>query len=203
MIYTGFDGRLTRNPEQGQTQNGTQYVTFNVASDSSRRDQQGNYMTTFVRVTVWGQRGGFVLDHFVKGDPIFVAGELVLNQYQGQNGEQRYSLEMSANNVSFVPQVPKRNQEPQQQPQQGQQGGYQQQPNNYQSQRQNAPQGYQGQNQGYSQQPQGNQQNGQSYPQGQQQLNNQQGNQGYPQQPNNQGYQSNDGQTITDADLPF
>lgn len=152
MIYTAFNGRLTRNPEQGQTQRGTQYVTVNVATDSSRRDQNGEYLTTFVRVTVWGQRGDFVLQHFVKGDPIFVAGELVLTTYQTREGEQRSSLELTADNVGFVPQAPK-NRAPQA-PQMI----------NRQAQRpqQNAPQAPQGQNMNYQQAPQQNNQ-----PQGQ------------------------------------
>lgn len=152
MIYTAFNGRLTRNPEQGQTQRGTQYVTVNVATDSSRRDQNGEYLTTFVRVTVWGQRGDFVLQHFVKGDPIFVAGELVLTTYQTREGEQRSSLELTADNVGFVPQAPK-NRAPQA-PQMI----------NRQAQRpqQNAPQASQGQNMNYQQAPQQNNQ-----PQGQ------------------------------------
>ncbi len=156
MIYTAFNGRLTRNPEQGQTQRGTQYVTVNVATDSSRRDQNGEYLTTFVRVTVWGQRGDFVLQHFVKGDPIFVAGELVLTTYQTREGEQRSSLELTADNVGFVPQAPKNRapQAPQQTPQMI----------NRQAQRpqQNAPQAPQGQNINYPQAPQQNNQ-----PQGQ------------------------------------
>lgn len=159
MIYTGFDGRLTRNPEQGQTQNGTQYVTLSVATDSSRRDQNGDYLTTFVRVTVWGQRGDFVLNHFMKGDPIFVAGELVLNSYQNQQGEQRQSLELTANNVSFVPQTPK-NRAPQQNNQQAPQG----QANNYAPQ---APQGNFAPQQGNYTQPQQNgNQGGYGAPQG-------------------------------------
>lgn len=147
MIYAAFNGRLTRNPEQGQTQRGSQYVAFNLATDSTRQDQQGNHLTTFVRVTVWGRRSEFVLNHFMKGDPIYVAGELVMTSYQNREGQERQSLEMTADNISFVPQVPNRNQRPQQAPQ----GGQNTQQGNYQQQPQNGQQGYQGQNNNYSQ----------------------------------------------------
>lgn len=180
MIYTGFDGRLTRNPEQGQTQQGTQYVTLTVATDSSRRNAQGNYATTFVRVTVWGNRGNFVLDHFMKGDPIFVAGELTMNSYQNRDGQERQSLEMTASNVSFVPQIPERNRTPRPQnnqsmqngAQQASQGNYNQPMNNRPQQQQTAPQAPQNQNNGYQQSASQNQSNGY-----QQQSNNGQGNQ--------------------------
>lgn len=172
MIFTGFDGRLTRNPEQGQTQQGTQYVTLTVATDSSRRNAQGNYATTFVRVTVWGNRGSFVLDHFMKGDPIFVAGELTMNSYQNHDGQERQSLEMTASNVSFVPQIPERNRTPRPQNNQGMQNGSQQAPqrnynqpmDNQSQQQQNAPQGPQNQNNGYQQSAPQNQNGGYQQP---------------------------------------
>lgn len=180
MIFTGFDGRLTRNPEQGQTQQGTQYVTLTVATDSSRRNAQGNYATTFVRVTVWGNRGNFVLDHFMKGDPIFVAGELTMNSYQNHDGQERQSLEMTASNVSFVPQIPERNRTPRPQNNQGMQNGSQQAPqrnynqpmDNQSQQQQNAPQSPQNQNNGYQQPAPQNQNSGYQQP-----VNNGQGNQ--------------------------
>ena len=180
MIYTGFDGRLTRNPEQGQTQQGTQYVTLTVATDSSRRNAQGNYSTTFVRVTVWGNRGNFVLDHFMKGDPIFVAGELTMNSYQNRDGQERQSLEMTASNVSFVPQIPERNRAPRPQNNQSMQNGTQKAPqdnynqpmNNQPQQQQTAPQAPQNQNNGYQQSASQNQSNGYQQP-----SNNGQGNQ--------------------------
>lgn len=180
MIFTGFDGRLTRNPEQGQTQQGTQYVTLTVATDSSRRNAQGNYSTTFVRVTVWGNRGNFVLDHFMKGDPIFVAGELTMNSYQNRDGQERQSLEMTASNVSFVPQIPERNRAPRPQnnqsmqngAQQASQGNYNQPMNNQPQQQQTAPQGPQNPNNGYQQSASQNQSNGYQQP-----SNNGQGNQ--------------------------
>lgn len=180
MIYTGFDGRLTRNPEQGQTQQGTQYVTLTVATDSSRRNAQGNYATTFVRVTVWGNHGNFVLDHFMKGDPIFVAGELTMNSYQNRDGQERQSLEMTASNVSFVPQIPERNRTPRPQNNQSMQNGTQQAPqdnynqpmSNQPQQQQTAPQGPQNPNNGYQQSASQNQSNGYQQP-----SNNGQGNQ--------------------------
>lgn len=176
MIFTGFDGRLTRNPEQGQTQQGTQYVTLTIATDSSRRNAQGNYATTFVRVTVWGNRGSFVLDHFMKGDPIFVAGELTMNSYQNRDGQERQSLEMTASNIGFVPQIPERNR----QNNQGMQNGSQQTPqgnynlpmNNQPQQQQTAPQDPQNQNNGYQQSAPQKQNNGYQQP-----ANNTQGNQ--------------------------
>ncbi|MEY8441838.1 single-stranded DNA-binding protein [Lactobacillaceae bacterium 24-114] len=181
-INASIVGRLTRNPEFRQTHNGTQVVSFTVAVDSTRKGRDNNYLTSFVRVTVWGNRGNFVLDHFMQGDPVSVAGELMLNQYQDRDGNNRSSLEMTADRIEFVPQMP-RNRQPQTNGQNQPQGNYQNSP-------QQAPQGSQQQ---YSGNPPQNNQSGSQQ----------------PQSPNN-GYQNNPGQfdggqsiEIDNDQLPF
>lgn len=155
-INASFVGRLTRNPEQRQLQSGTQVVSFTVAVDSTRKGQDGNYLTTFVRVTVWGNRGNFVLEHFVQGDPISVAGELIMREYQDRNGNNRQSLEMTADRVELVPQTPHNRQPNQGQPMapqnnapQAPQGNPQQYMGNLPQGGQNFSQQHQNQNNGY------------------------------------------------------
>lgn len=165
MATITFNGRLTADPEQRQTGQ-SNVANFTVASDTSRKDQQGNYLTNFFRVAVWGRRGEFVMQYFHKGDPIAISGELISRQYQDRNGQERTSLEVNAASVEFVPQN-KRQQAPQGQYQQPQQQQYQQAPQqNYQQ----APQ------QQYQQQP-AQQQYQQQVPQTPQQA---------PQQPQSQ-----------------
>lgn len=181
-INASIVGRLTRNPEQRQTQNGTQVVSFNVAVDSTRKDPNGNRLTSFVRITVWGNRGNFILDHFMQGDPVSASGELLMHEYQDRNGNNRASLEMTADRVEFVPQIP-RNRQPQTP---NQQGTPQQ---NTQNNQRQAPQQRQQQYQGN--QPQNNQNGSQQ-----------------SQMPNNE-YQNNGQQyneapvDIPDDQLPF
>lgn len=154
-INASIVGRLTRNPEFRQLQSGNQVVSFTVAVDSTRKDKEGNYMTSFVRVTVWGNRGNFVMDKFMQGDPISVSGEMLLNEYQDRNGNNRASLEMTADRIEFVPQMP-RNRQPQTNNQRPQ--------GNYQNSPQQAPQSNQRQYSGNQQQVS---QNGSQHPQNQ------------------------------------
>lgn len=164
-IQAAFFGNLTRDPEQRQVNGkfGTSAVTnFTVAVDARRKDNNGNNSTTYIRVSVWGDNTGkFILNNFHHGSPIFVSGELVMNEYQDKNGQNRQSLECRADNVEFVPR--NKDQRPQQQwqqpqqgyqpsnqmpfnnapqgaPQNGPQNGFYQQQGNQPQQRQNTPQ---------------------------------------------------------------
>lgn len=102
MISATIVGRLTRDPEQRQA--GQYNVTnFTVASDSTRKNKQGEYDTTFVRCAVFGKQGDVIAQQFQKGRPIIVSGELSTNEWQDQQGNQRQSFEMSVQNFSFVP----------------------------------------------------------------------------------------------------
>lgn len=102
MISATIIGRLTRDPEQRQA--GQYNVTnFTVASDSTRKNKQGEYDTTFVRCAVFGRQGDVIAQQFQKGRPIIVSGELSTNEWKDQQGNQRQSFEMSVQNFSFVP----------------------------------------------------------------------------------------------------
>lgn len=165
-----FQGRLTRDPETNHKGNG---VRFTVAVESWR-SRQNNAAPAYYSVTMFGKRGGFVMDHFRKGSPIMVSGTLDPNITEGQNGQRVY-LNVNADQVDFTigesrnqgsqnyQQAPQQNyrqapQQPQNAPQgpyQGQQGPRNGGQGNYPNQSYNAPQG----------QPEPNNGNQQNYPQ--------------------------------------
>ncbi|MCH3922363.1 single-stranded DNA-binding protein [Limosilactobacillus sp.] len=114
MINATVVGRLTRDPEQRQA---GQYnlVNFTVASNRTRKNKDGQYDASFIRCTVFGQRGDVILNSFSKGQPIIVSGELYINQWQDQQSQDHQSLEMEVSNFSFVPRDKYQGQAPQQQ----------------------------------------------------------------------------------------
>lgn len=163
-VQAAFFGRLTRDPEQRQFNGNygqSTVASFTVAVDAGRKDKSGNYPTTFIRVSAWNRSGEFVLKYFHKGSPIFVSGELSMNEYQDKNGQNRQSLECQADHIEFLPrdngqqsqqqwQQPQQgyqpsnqmpfNNAPQGMPQNGPQNGFYQQQGNQPQQRQNTPQ---------------------------------------------------------------
>ena len=101
MISATIIGRLTRDPEQQQV--GQYNVTrFTVASNSTRKNREGEYDNTFVRCTVFGRQGDVIAQRFHKGQPIIVSGELSTSTWQDKQGQDRTSVEMSVQNFSFT-----------------------------------------------------------------------------------------------------
>lgn len=151
-------GRLTREPEQRQVGQGT-VTEISIASDTGRKDQQGNNVTAFYRASFWGNQGNAVMNYFHKGSPVYVAGELEPREYQDKNGNNRMSLDINHAHFSFVP-APPRNQNNGASAQNNQpNGNFNHQTNNYP---QNGQNGSQGQNGGF---------NGNQFNQGGQQIN--------------------------------
>lgn len=101
MISATIIGRLTRDPEQQQI--GQYNVThFTVASNSTKKNREGEYDNTFVRCTVFGRQGDVIAQRFQKGQPIIVSGELSTSTWKDKQGQDRTSVEMSVQNFSFT-----------------------------------------------------------------------------------------------------
>ncbi len=114
MISATIIGRLTRDPEQQQA--GQYNVThFTVASNSTRKNRDGEYDTTFVRCTVFGRQGDVIAQRFQRGQPIIASGELSTSTWQDKQGQERTSTELNVQNFSFAPKDKFQSQAPAQQ----------------------------------------------------------------------------------------
>eukprot|EP00828_Plagiopyla_frontata_P012608 TRINITY_DN17227_c0_g1_i2.p2 TRINITY_DN17227_c0_g1~~TRINITY_DN17227_c0_g1_i2.p2 ORF type:complete len:184 (-),score=65.56 TRINITY_DN17227_c0_g1_i2:586-1137(-) len=151
-------GRLGQDPKLSYTSSGQAVANFSVATDEGYRDRQTGQRverTEWHRVVAWRQTAEFCGNYLGKGRLVMVEGKLQTRKWQGQDGQDRYTTEIVADNVQGLDRAPdgQYSQPGQQQggyQQQDQQGGYQQQ-NNYQGQQpQQQPQ--------QSQQPQQQQQ---------------------------------------------
>lgn len=103
MVKTFLVGRLTHEPElRIAGQNGSSVCTFSVAVDTRWKDEQGNYLPNFYRVTVWRQQGENCAKFLHKGDRVAVTGSSGQRGYIDKNGQQRFALEMDADQVEFL-----------------------------------------------------------------------------------------------------
>lgn len=92
-------GRLTRDPENRATNNGTSVASFTLASDDRRGGQKN---TLFIPVTVFGKQAEFVCKYFNKGSLIGVVGRLTQRKYTNKAGVEVTSTEIVAERVDFV-----------------------------------------------------------------------------------------------------
>ena len=94
-------GRLTKDTELKRTGSGTAVTSFTVACERDFKDQNGKKETDFLDVVVWRNTAEFVSKYFSKGRMITVEGRLQIRNWKDQNGNDRRSAEIVAENVYF------------------------------------------------------------------------------------------------------
>lgn len=97
-------GRLGRDPELRYGQSGGAVANFNVATDESYNDRDGNKVerTEWHRITVFGRMAENCANFLTKGSLVYVEGSLTTRKWQDQNGQDRFTTEIKAQRVQFL-----------------------------------------------------------------------------------------------------
>lgn len=99
-------GNLTRDPETRHTPGGKAVTQFGVAVNrKAGDDQNGNPRESvmFIDVAIWGARGEAFARFHKKGSLAFLAGDLVLDQWDDkQTGEKKSRHKVTAWEWEFV-----------------------------------------------------------------------------------------------------
>lgn len=98
-------GRLGQDPEMRYTQNQIAVCTLNVATSEFRTgsDGQRSESTEWHRVVVWRNQAENCGKYLSKGSAVFIEGKLQTRSWEDQSGQKRYTTEIVANNVQFLP----------------------------------------------------------------------------------------------------
>lgn len=91
-------GRLTADVEYKVTQTATKYAAFSVAVP--RRFSKNNE-TDFINCKAFDKTADFISKYFQKGQEILICGEIRVNKWTDNNGNNRYSTEVLVNEVDF------------------------------------------------------------------------------------------------------
>lgn len=95
-------GRLTADPENKQTTDGTSVTSFTVAVNRRTQDKEGRAVADFFKVIAWRNLADFAYKFFRRGSAIFVVGTLQNRSYIDHEGTKRYITEIIADEISFV-----------------------------------------------------------------------------------------------------
>jgi single-strand DNA-binding protein len=95
-------GNLVRDPELRTTQSGIPVCTFTVAVNRRKQSEAGQQEADFFRVTTWRQLAENCSRYLAKGRKVGVTGTLTMQAYTGNDGMQRNSLEVQADEVEFL-----------------------------------------------------------------------------------------------------
>ena len=93
-------GRVGTEPEMLYTPNGTAVTKLRLATD--HRSQDGETTADWHNVVVWSKTAEAVNEYVGKGDRIYVAGRLVNNTWEGDDGQRRYRTEIHTQEVVFL-----------------------------------------------------------------------------------------------------
>ncbi len=128
-----ISGNLTRDAELRQTQGGMAILSFGVAvNDRRKNNQTGEWedYANFVDCTMFGTRAEKLGQYLTKGLKVAIEGKLHWSQWEDRNGGgKRSKLDVYVDNIEFMSarngggqggyQQPQQYQQPAQQPQQG------------------------------------------------------------------------------------
>ncbi|MDE2861745.1 MAG: single-stranded DNA-binding protein [Chloroflexota bacterium] len=93
-------GRVGTDPEMRYTPNGTAVTNLRLATDRYRRD--GEDATDWHTVIVWGKTAEAVNQYVQKGQRVYVAGRLVQNTWENDDGQRRHRTEVHTQEVVFL-----------------------------------------------------------------------------------------------------
>ena len=97
-------GNLGNDPEVRYTPAGAAVATISVATTENWKDKQGNKQekTEWHRVVFFGRLAEIVGEYLKKGRQVYVEGKLRTNKWQDQNGQDRYTTEILANEMQML-----------------------------------------------------------------------------------------------------
>lgn len=113
-------GRLGKDPEVKQVQNGKPFANFSIACERDFKGADGKRETDWIRCVCFGATAEFVGRYLRKGRAVCVEGRLQNRKWE-KDGQQREQAEIVVNNVYFANSPPQNGRE--NPPDSGYQGG--------------------------------------------------------------------------------
>ena len=98
-------GNLGDDPETRYTANGQAVTNLRLATSESWRDKQTGDMqerTEWHRVVLFGRLGEIAGEYLRKGRQVYIEGSLRTRKWQGQDGQDRYTTEIVANEMQML-----------------------------------------------------------------------------------------------------
>lgn len=95
-------GNLTRDPELGETSNGTAYCRFSIAVNRKFANADGERETDFFNIVAWRGLAENCGKFLAKGKKVAVVGELQNRSYEDNNGIKRFVTDVVAAEVEFL-----------------------------------------------------------------------------------------------------
>ena len=101
MNNCSFVGRVTKDIELKQTQDGRNYCRFTLACDREFKKEDGTRDADFIPCVAWENRAKAIADYVKKGNRFGVSGHMRSGSYEGNNGKV-YTLDLVVTGFDFL-----------------------------------------------------------------------------------------------------
>lgn len=102
MNQTCIIGRLVRDPEIRELEDGKKVSNITVAVQRSYKNENGEYEADFIDCTLWNGIADRTTEYCKKGDLVGVKGRLQTNTYENEDGEKKKITEVIAEKLTFL-----------------------------------------------------------------------------------------------------
>lgn len=100
LNIVAIQGRLSADPEQRTTQNGTPVTSFSLAVQRNVKGGDGEYGTDWIDCVAWKGTAEFICKYFQKGQLMAVNGSLQNRSYE-KDGVKRKATEVVVQSAYF------------------------------------------------------------------------------------------------------
>ena len=97
-------GNLGNDPDMKYTQGGMAICTLSLATTSVRKDKDGQSIekTEWHRVKLFGKLGEIAGEYLKKGSSVYVEGSIRYDKFTGQDGIEKYTTDIIANEMQML-----------------------------------------------------------------------------------------------------
>ena len=104
-------GRLTKDPEVKAIGDNNMVAKFTIAVNRNYKDKDGNRPADFIPCEAFGKTAEFVSNYITKGRLVEVDGEMRVDQYQNEAGENRSFTKCHVNTLNALDSAKSANEE--------------------------------------------------------------------------------------------
>ena len=104
-------GRLTKEPEVIETENGKKVSNISIAVPRAFKNADGEYETDFIDISLWNSIAENTAEYCKKGDIIGVKGRIQVDSIE-KDGEKRFTTKVVAEKITFLSSKAKAEPEP-------------------------------------------------------------------------------------------
>ena len=104
-------GRLTKDPEVKAIGDNNMVAKFTIAVNRNYKDKDGNRPADFIPCEAFGKTAEFISNYITKGRLVEVDGEMRVDQYQNEEGENRTFTKCHVNTLNALDSAKSANEE--------------------------------------------------------------------------------------------